>query len=140
VFGTGLLVFFESSDDSSAVINREESCLVGEIVDHPVRNNANDYSDQAFENENPSLYPEFVSIRLQGVAFSVFLTQPGLPPTPFICAIPAAKSPPNDPASAAAEKKMAARMPSSLRLYLEQSQSEYPPEWMVYSLTYQHDK
>lgn len=69
MFGTGLLIFLESSDYSGAVINREESCLVGEIVDHPVRNDANDYGDQAFENKNPSLYPEFVSIRLQGVAF-----------------------------------------------------------------------
>jgi len=69
MFGTGLLIFLESSDDSGAVINREESCLVGEIVDHPVRNDAHDYGDQAFKNENPSLDPEFVSMKFQDVAF-----------------------------------------------------------------------
>lgn len=65
MLGTGLLIFLESSDHSGAIVDREESCLVREIVDHPVRNNANDYGDQAFENENPSLGSENVSIRLQ---------------------------------------------------------------------------
>jgi hypothetical protein len=65
MFGTGLLVFLESSDYSGAVVDGEESCLVGEIVDHPVRDNADDYGDQAFENENPSLGSEDVSFRLQ---------------------------------------------------------------------------
>jgi hypothetical protein len=83
VFGTGLLVFFKSSDDSGAIVDGEESRLVGEIVDHPVRNNANDHGNQAFEDEDPSLSSGVVSFR-PCVGFLVFLTQPGLPPTPFI--------------------------------------------------------
>jgi hypothetical protein len=55
MFGTGLLVFFESSDYSGAIVGGEESGLVGEIVDHPVRYNADDYGDKTFEDENPSL-------------------------------------------------------------------------------------
>jgi len=43
--------------------------------------------------------------------------QPCFPAMPFIFAIAAASSPPKDPASAAAEKKMAARMPNSSLLY-----------------------
>jgi hypothetical protein len=39
---------------------------------------------------------------------------------PFICAIPAARRPPKEPARAAAEKKMAARMPNSERLYQQE--------------------
>jgi hypothetical protein len=42
---------------------------------------------------------------------------PGLPPMPSIFAIAAASKPPKLPASAAAEKKMADRIPNSLRLY-----------------------
>ena len=65
MFGTGLLIFLESSDHSGAIVDGEESCLVGEIVDHPVRDNANDYGDQAFENENPSLGSGNVSFGFQ---------------------------------------------------------------------------
>src|ERR1051326_2443336 len=43
--------------------------------------------------------------------------QPGLPPTPFMLVIAAASNPPNDPATAAAEKKIAARTPNSDLLY-----------------------
>lgn len=42
---------------------------------------------------------------------------PLLPPMPSICPIAAASKPPNEPDTAAAEKKMAARMPNSERLY-----------------------
>lgn len=55
VFGTGLLVFPESSDYSGAVVDGKKSGFVWEIVDHPVRNNANNYGYQAFKNEDPSL-------------------------------------------------------------------------------------
>lgn len=65
MFSTGLLIFLESSDYPGAIVDGEESCLVGEIVDHPVRDNAYDYGDQAFENEDPSLSSENVSFRLQ---------------------------------------------------------------------------
>jgi hypothetical protein len=56
MLGTGLLIFFESSDHSGAIVDGEESSLVGEIVDHPVRYNTNDDGDQTFEDENPSLF------------------------------------------------------------------------------------
>jgi hypothetical protein len=55
MFGTGLLVFLESSDYSGAIVDGEKSSFVGEIVDHPVRYNTNDYGNQTFEDENPSL-------------------------------------------------------------------------------------
>jgi hypothetical protein len=55
MFGTGLLVFLESSDYSGAVVDGEECCFVREIVDHPVRYNTNDYGDQTLEDEDPSL-------------------------------------------------------------------------------------
>jgi len=55
VFGTGLLVFLESSDYSCAIFDGEESGLVREIVDHPVRDNAHNHGDNAFEDEDPSL-------------------------------------------------------------------------------------
>jgi hypothetical protein len=117
MFGTGLLVFLESSNYPGAIVDGEEFSLVREIVDHPVRNDTNDYGNQTFEDEDPSLNGELLEFMASSVRRSILLTQPGLPPTPFICAIPAARRPPNDPASAAAEKKMAARIPSSLRLY-----------------------
>jgi hypothetical protein len=62
MLGTGLLVLLESSDNSGAIVVREESRFLGEIVDHPVRYNADDYSNQTFEDENPSLSE--VSVRL----------------------------------------------------------------------------
>src|SRR5436190_3011031 len=52
--------------------------------------------------------------------------QPGLPPTPFILAMAAARSPPNDPATAAKEKKMAIRIPNSDRLYQQESKYDTP--------------
>jgi hypothetical protein len=55
MFGTGLLIFLESSDYSGAIVDGKESCLVREIVNHPVRYNTNDHGDQTFEDENPSL-------------------------------------------------------------------------------------
>lgn len=55
MFGTGLLVFLESSDHSGAIVDGEECGLVWEIVDHPIGNDANDHGNQAFENEDPSL-------------------------------------------------------------------------------------
>lgn len=55
-------------------------------------------------------------MRWGGDAYKIH-AQPGLPPTPPICAMPAASSPPKEPASAAAEKNTAARMPNSDRLY-----------------------
>lgn len=55
MLGTCLLVFFESSDHSGTIVDRQERGLVGEIMDHPVRNNADQSSYQAFEDEDPSL-------------------------------------------------------------------------------------
>jgi len=52
--------------------------------------------------------------------------QPGFPPTPSIFAMAAARSPPKDPAKAAAEKNTAERMPNSLLLYLNASHSMKP--------------
>jgi len=43
--------------------------------------------------------------------------QPGFPPTPSMLAMAAASKPPNEPAKAAALKKMAARIPNSDRRY-----------------------
>jgi hypothetical protein len=64
MLGTSLLVFLESSDDSGAIVVREESCLLREIVDHPVRYDADNYGDKTFEDENPSLNSEVVRTRL----------------------------------------------------------------------------
>src|SRR5436190_285906 len=52
--------------------------------------------------------------------------QPGFPPTPRILAIAAARSPPNDPATAAKEKKIAIRIPNSDRLYQQDSKYDTP--------------
>jgi len=43
--------------------------------------------------------------------------QPCRPPSPSILSIAHARRPPQEPATAAAEKKVAARMPNSERLY-----------------------
>jgi len=48
--------------------------------------------------------------------------QPGFPPIPSIFDIAAASSPPKAPEAVAAEKKMAARVPNSERLYQLQDQ------------------
>ena len=52
--------------------------------------------------------------------------QPGLPPTPSKLAIAAASRPPKLPARAAAEKKMARRMPNSFLLYQHDNQYDTP--------------
>lgn len=83
MFGTGLLVFPESSDYSGAIINREESCLVGKIVNHPVRDDTHDHGNQTFEDENPSLVRNVLASGWS-CKFLSLPTQPGLPPTPFI--------------------------------------------------------
>lgn len=58
-----------------------------------------------------------LSVRAGSSKGQVMATYPSYPATPFIWVIAAAKRPPNEPASAAAEKKSAARKPSSCRLY-----------------------
>ena len=54
MFSTGLLIFLESSDYSSAIVDGEECCLVGEIVDHPVTNDANNDCSEPFEDTGKS--------------------------------------------------------------------------------------
>lgn len=80
---------------------------------HPETSDANEKSCEAFEDEDPNA---LLSIILSLRAYT-YHAQPGFPPMPSIFAIAAASSPPNEPATAAAEKKIADLMPNSLLLY-----------------------
>lgn len=85
-------------------------------MDHPVACDADKNSSKALQD----LVEELVLDKRRDEApgrRTKIQAQPGFPPMPSICAIAAARSPPKEPASAAAEKKMAARMPNSERLY-----------------------
>ena len=53
VLGTGLVVFFETPEDSPAIIYRQEFGLIREVVNHPERDDAEQHCRKAFENEYP---------------------------------------------------------------------------------------
>jgi hypothetical protein len=84
-------------------------------VDHPVTSYTDEDRGQPFQNEypGPSGFTADAACKDMSVRLSHKERQGIIP----IRAIPAASRPPNEPASAAAEKKMAARMPNSERLY-----------------------
>jgi hypothetical protein len=71
-------------------------------VNHPEGDDTEEHSGEAIEDKNPRPAP--------------------LSPTQFIFSMAAASSPPKEPATAAALKKMAARIPNSERLYQQDKQ------------------
>ena len=116
-FSTGLVILFEAAEGECLLFWLEERRFVREVMHHPVTCKADQYSDQAFEDED--LVVVSMALLNLGVNSSAKHTQaqPAFPPIPFICAIAAANKPPKLPAKAAAEKKIAARIPNSDRLY-----------------------
>ena len=53
MLGAGLLVELQAADDALAVGRGEEGGVVGEVVDHPDGDDADEYGRDAFEDEDP---------------------------------------------------------------------------------------
>ena len=119
--GAELVVGLEAAHDERALLLGEELGRVREVLDDPERRRARDDGDEALEDEDPRprrLAPDAVHVRYRGLHAE--------------CAMPreralrvargerearTARRPPNAPETVAAEKKTAARMPNSERLY-----------------------
>jgi hypothetical protein len=117
VLSWGLSIGFETAKYTQAIIVGQEFGVVWEVVNKPVARDTDEYSGQTFlwnlsatASHDKKVYCTKMKIQ----------AHPGLPPIPSICAIAAASKPPKLPASAAAEKKMADRIPNSLRLYQQE--------------------
>ena len=114
----GLSVDFQAVEHTLAVVVGEEFGIVWKVMDEPVAGDANEYSGKTFLCR--------CSVDARDHAGGVRDTKmkihahPGFPPMPSIFAIAAANKPPKLPASAAAEKKIADRIPNSLRLYQQE--------------------
>ena len=115
MLGPGLLVEFKAMDHATSVILAEESGFIGEIVDLDLMLAVENVMrvDQAFTMKKDKAA---TTIATRPSRMKIH-AHPGLPPTPSIFTMAAARRPPKEPASAAAEKKMAARTPNSDRLY-----------------------
>src|ERR1700742_2719364 len=111
MLGAGLLVEFQTANDATSVVFAEEFGFVGEVVDLVLVNHGcqlrAESSRLTMKNDRNA-----TTIVARPSKMKIH-AQPGLPPIPSICTMAAASRPPKDPARAAAEKKMAARMPNS---------------------------
>jgi hypothetical protein len=110
-----LPIGFQATKDTLTIVVGEEFGIVWKIMDEPVAGYADEYGGETFLYRwSVNTYGHADGVR--GTKMKIH-AQPGLPPIPSIFAIAAASKPPKLPASAAAEKKIADRMPNSLRLY-----------------------
>jgi hypothetical protein len=113
MLGTGLAVKFQSADDTATVVIRKESRVVGKVM-HLKHISVVAPACQGILTIQKDINPITTVAKPSRMKIHA---HPGLPPTPSMFSMAAASSPPNDPARAAALKKIAARTPNSDRLY-----------------------
>jgi len=113
--GVGLVVGGETTANTDAVLRGEEASGAGPVEDHPPAESADEHGGDTLQHLLADVWK--MSQRVCLTSMMKIQAQPSLPPIPSINAIAAASNPPNEPANAAAEKKIAARNPSSERLY-----------------------
>lgn len=117
MFGAGLFVKFQPTDHATTVVFAQEFGIVGKVVDLGSKVSQMMLGTRKHMVELAMKKDRRAMIKVARPSRMKIQAQPGLPPTPSICTMAAASRPPNDPARAAAEKKMAARTPNSERLY-----------------------